>query len=427
MKYFVFLSLYALLFPTFNSYVGTTGVIFVNGGIIVLISFYALMHIKQKVKFPSIIAKKTYVMYSLIFVIFGVHLCYSFVNGMILGNVEIIWRDIFELYRPVFMFLVFSFSFYTFIGQQQNFNTLCKVLIIIFICIIVMGGLQYVLRANSEILALYTKIHNLNSGRISVPFINPYDYAFVMSFFVFWFFITSVSISIKYLPVFFIALVFFFATQSRSVAAGLIIGLFFIIPFLLFIIGFSKNKKIISKAFIKTIILICSFIIIFIFSIATLLEFFPYMGYSIMKVIESGNIGNGASYRLEQFFFALDKAQNPLLFLFGNGPSKNEMEYVESMYTYQFYRYGLLGVILYFIYPLLLSCALLWKLIKKYKANTVEYCFYFALLVWFLCMPVMFIGNNLTEQVRTSYLYYMFLGVIASQYANIYVCQVNKK
>ncbi len=69
-----------------------------------------------------------------------------------------------------------------------------------------------------------------------------------------------------------------------------------------------------------------------------------------MRLVESGEVGNSAGARVEQFLFALDKAQNPLIMFFGNGPSKLEMEYVELMYTYQFYRYGLVGVLLYFVY-----------------------------------------------------------------------------
>jgi len=134
--------------------------------------------------------------------------------------------------------------------------------------------------------------------------------------------------------------------------------------------------------------------------------------------------GSSMSIRQEQFQTALNLAKdNPLVFLFGNGPAKSSMEYVESMYTYFFFRYGVIGFILYFLFPLCLGITLLFNILKTIGKNNKNYPFFLALLLWFLCIPICSIGNNLTEQVRVSFLYYGTLGIITKAYVDLRILE----
>ena len=71
-------------------------------------------------------------------------------------------------------------------------------------------------------------------------------------------------------------------------------------------------------------------------------------------LVDHESIGSLQS-RHEQIKFALNLANNkPLAFFIGNGPAKEILQYPENNILYYFFRYGVLGVVLYFYYPICL-------------------------------------------------------------------------
>src|SRR5690606_40364182 len=69
------------------------------------------------------------------------------------------------------------------------------------------------------------------------------------------------------------------------------------------------------------------------------LPIFPYMVEALEKILAGREI-NSLNIREQQMTFTVQQAQQPMIFLFGNGPSKDVMELVESIYTYYLFRYG---------------------------------------------------------------------------------------
>jgi hypothetical protein len=410
---FFFLLIFAIFFPLFQSKLGSMGAIIINGSLITFISLYLFFKYKL-IFYMTPLAKKYYLYYSVIWIFFLFHIALSIVIGMLFGDVTVIERDLFEFHRPILNLLIFTIVFLIFLNNS-NLNDLNNMIIVVFIGIVIIGLIQF-FRIDDSFSELYTSYYNIKGFRVAAPFTNPYDFAFVMTFFIYYFFIATLYKSWKYLLFFFIAVTMFVLPQSRAVAVGFLVGFFVITPIVLTIIGINVKKGILKKPYFYYLIIFSLVIISFLASIPYLLDNFEYLTGQFVRLLESGEVGNSAGARIEQFMFALEKAKNPLILLFGNGPSKLEMEYVESMYTYQFYRYGLVGVILYFVYPIILTVFLSWKLLKMVDKKSYAYVLFLTMILWLLTHPFMFIGNNFTEQVRTSFLYYSLLGIVAAQY-----------
>jgi hypothetical protein len=186
----------------------------------------------------------------------------------------------------------------------------------------------------------------------------------------------------------------------------------------MFSLNFKKVlKSKLNRKFVKFLLLFTFLMFLFVFSISYLIESFPYLTGQFVKFLNGEGAGGSANARLDQLLFAIDKASNNgFIWVFGNGPAKNEMEYVESIYTYQFYRYGIVGVVLYFIVPLLVCSWLSWRCMMLVGFKSQDFPIYFALLLWFLTIPLMSIGNNFTEQIRLSFFFYTFVGFINARY-----------
>lgn len=421
-EFYIFLLFFAFFFPLFRNYIGTAGAIAINGFLIIFIGLYFLYFLKEKLKFQDQNLLSIYKYFAFIFVFMLLHIPLASSIGVTFGSIQPVVRDFFELHRPILYILVFSVAFFTFVDLNRIGRM--HILLLGIFTLLVLFGLNHFFHFNEFLTSIYTKEANASRFRVAIPFVNPYDYAFMISFFVFYFFVNALYRSKWYILLTVLALIMFILPQSRSVAAGMLIGIFVVLPFILIYLNLNK-QLVFNKPFIWFGIFFITISISFLAMIPYLLENFPYLTTQFVKFSESGDIGNSANTRLEQFYFALDKAQNPLIFLFGNGPAKDELEYVESIYNYQFYRYGIVGIILYLIYPLLLSSYFLVKILKKLHYGSELYPLYLTLLLWFVTIPLMSIGNNFTEQIRISFFYYSMLGLVARSYYLIVI--ENKK
>jgi len=414
-RLFFVVLLFAFFFPVFQKQLGTAGAMLVNGGIIALISLFFLAKGRLVLYFSDDKEKKVYLSIALIFVFFALHIPLSMAVGAVWGGVNISGRDFFELHRPILYFLVFTLAFFTF-KNRCSLAGFERLLIFVF-WILVALGVNHYYGFFDDISQLYTKQINIRTRRVSAPFVNPYDYAFAMSFFIFYFFLKTIFLSPRYLVLSGVAIVMFVLPQSRSVVVGFLIGFFLVLPLSLLFFNFDVMKLRVKKGVLYFFLLFFAVLFSLVAMLPFLIENFAYLTGQFVRVLEGEGVGNSANIRLNQFLFALDKAlTNPLILLLGNGPAKDEMEYVESIYNYQFYRYGLVGLALYFIYPISISCCYCLRLLKATPVTSEFYSLYFAIFVWLLTIPLMSIGNNFTEQIRLSFFYYAILAIVASAY-----------
>jgi hypothetical protein len=415
--FFAFLFFYAISIPFFHSQIGSAGVLVVNGTIIIFISLYLFINNGFSIPFSDQGHKDLALLYMIPLSLFVVLIPLSMFVGFSFGGVTVIERDFFEFYRPVLYLLVFIFS-YLYFTKEGSSIYFEKMLIFIFL-VVVLFGLNHFFRFFDGVSELYTKAHNIKTMRVAVPFVNPYDYAFFMTFFVYYFFVKFLFGKFYYLFFFLLSVVMLVLPQSRSVAAGFLVGFFVLMPLFLTYTGFSLKRLRINYRLLFYYVFFLLVTVFFILSIPYLIENFGYLTGQFIRLLESGEVGGSAGARVDQFLFALEKAvSNPLIMFFGNGPAKDEMEYVESIYNYLFYRYGLVGVFLYF-YFLIISIYFCFRLVKLLGHQSKHYALFLAILLWFITIPLLSIGNNFTEQARTSFFYYMLLGLVAASYYRI--------
>ncbi|NWO07110.1 MAG: hypothetical protein HLX50_15875 [Alteromonadaceae bacterium] len=406
---------FSLFFPTFSNTLGYSGAMLIIVGSAAIVTPWLLLKGSKSIFKNASKNESRFILIVLtFFLFFSFHIVLSMVVGVIFGDVNLIFRDFYEIHRPVYYALVFLFSFLVF-RDLRDFEYFTTGITITFLVVTGFGLFQF-FDLNRGFSVLYTKYANIRMGRVAIPFGNPYYYSFFVSFFVLFFFSKIIFSGFRYVPLFVLSIIMFVLPQSRSVAVGLLLGFFVIIPGLLVILSAPSGSKLYKRYFYGFVffVLVCfSFLAL----IPILLENFPYLTGQFVRTLSGEGIGSSASARLDQFLFAVNKAgSNIPLWLIGNGPSKNEMEYVESIYVYQFYRYGLFGLVLYLAIPILLFSILSWRTMRIMGRYNSEYAFHFALVAWFLTIPLMSVGNNFTEQVRLSFVYYSFLGLVAGRY-----------
>lgn len=408
------LFLYAMIMPSFHVFFGSSGAAIVNGGVLLGITVYFLTNGLVKDHVGRLSINSYFGMYALLLLSFLALIPISMLSGLIFGNISINNRDFFEFLKPIFNFLVFVFAFYTF-NNTQTLEKFEKLLLFIFVVVILIGLNQY-LRIFDLISELYTKAHNISTKRVSAPFVNPYDYAFFMSFYVLYFLFKVLFDSPRYLVLLFVAIVFVLLPQSRAVVGGIMLTFIVVLPSLLCVLGVNLLKLTVDKSILYLGAILLFFLLLIGFFLPYLIEGFPYLTGQFVRFFESGEIGKSGQIRLDQFYFALGKASDSIaLLLFGNGPAKDEMEYVESIYNYYFYRYGIVGITIYFL-SLALSIFLCFKILKNITLHSHFTPLFLAIFVWLVSIPILSVGNNFTEQIRTSFFFYSVLGLITASY-----------
>jgi hypothetical protein len=393
------LVLYALAIPTFENTFGSIGAIIVNGvlGIILfIISIY-----KQN-EFISIVNTNFPLkIVILALLMLEVLIAFSMFYGAIFAGVNLIVRDFFELHKPILFLLTVVFSFYIF---NQNHFSVAKLLLRAFIVISILAVMQ--LLEFDQISGLYTGWNVIGVRRLTIPFGNPYDLAFVLVFFIFYFLMYAIyNNSIRYLFLAAFALYLLICTGSRSVSLSFIIVFLLVYP--IFVLRLNLKRKVKSMV----LFLFVSSIGLFLINLESFIKEYPFISGQYVQFVESGDIGQSASERLDQFYFALDKSSESFLTpLIGNGPSKMEMEHVESAYTYIYYRYGIIGFILYIFVYIYILISLFKLIFRRYSQFPKDQPIFTALFLWFLTMPISAIGGMFIEQPKVSFFYYLMIG-----------------
>ena len=299
--------------------------------------------------------------------------------------------------------------------QNRNFLLMQNYLNIIFALIVFISLFQ--IFGSREVTLLYTASNIFESKRLTIPFGNPYDYAFIMIFFCFFYFFKYASGQIKYLIPLLISLFLLLETGSRSVFLSLIITTIFFIPIILIFSKFSIR----SKYYLLTQFFIIALLIYFFFDIGKFYQNYNFLLEQFVQLYTSQQIGDSAEARLEQFIYTYKRAlTDPMILLLGNGPAKSVidysesgsllyMEHVESAITYVLYRYGLFGIA---CFALIYLSTLLVAIQNSYIVthNRDIYCLNLAFICWLISIPFSSLGEMYIEQPKVSYLFYMLIG-----------------
>lgn len=407
----LFLFLIALFLPTLQSSLGNSGAIFVNSAIF----FVAVAYLLSRLGFPpsafSLSGEQKIIIigFGLLFATIPI----SMMTGLLFSGINLSIRDFFELHRPMFYCAIFLAGVFS--ARQHPFDpTFLRVIYFSFWVAITIGFLQ-IFWGNSSFFGLYTKAANIAKGRMAAPFINPYDFAFFLSFYCCLFVSFFGLVRERRLTGFLMLIIALFGillTQSRSVFVGAIFSVVFLVPILAFLMS-KKSYFIIKKYILRFTLMSVLSVLLLISSFLYLADSFPYLVYSLLAFVSEGKIGTSANLRVIQLNFAIEKAAgNPLTFFFGNGPAKDEMPIVESMYTYLFYRYGFLGLTSYLSIFIALPMVVAARGFAASCSSITEKALFLAFAAWCVSMGIMFLGNNFTEQTRLYFFYFFLVGYI---------------
>lgn len=411
-SFFYFISIYALIIPVFEKYIGSIGNVLINGVIVILLMPYILVN-RNKI-FSEVIKNKNILVLLFFTLVYFVLISYSLIIGSFNFDSNILLRDFYELHKPILYSTLILFTYY-YLLTCKNFNH-NKYIQIIFLLLITFSFLQF--NFSKELSLLYTSNNVYNIGRLTIPFGNPYDYAIVILFFFIFFFFKYFFNSYKYLIPCGLCVYLLFLTGSRAVFLAFLFVIFFILPIVVLIIDAKNIKKIFF--FLKI------FLSFFIFFILLKTEIFieqvenNYILEQFYDFVNDNNIGGSGKVRVEQINLVIQRSlDNPIMMIFGNGPSKGlelgvysqgslfYSEHLESSFTYLYYRYGLLGLFLFFTMFLFVVNFLIrsFKNLKKGDCKTLV----LAILIWILSIPISTVGGMYIEQPRVSFFFYVIL------------------
>jgi hypothetical protein len=216
-----------------------------------------------------------------------------------------------------------------------------------------------------------------------------------------------IEFNIKYFILFISFLFTFLLTQSRSMYITFMAALsvVFFLPLL-----YSKTRIAIRMIFIE---IIFSVIIVSIYD-----KYYDTLkttlGYAIGG-LESLAVGENQSVngRSEQIQWAIE---NNKFILIGAGIGKN-IRMLESFYSLYYYRYGLIGVLLYLTIPFTAAFIAYRIAIKEFKANKRTAVFYLSLFVYYAVSPIGLLSSCNQDTPKTAFLFYGLIGFIFHKYS----------
>lgn len=397
------LAFFSIVMPTFQGSLGSSGTLVIVSSTMLISAFgcYTLRHIISHLLSHSLAFRVV----SLCFCFYLIHIPLAMTLGLVIHEILPTERDFVEIYRPTLFVLLFWFCSAMFLNSVTKRDLLiCMGLVFVFM--VICSFLQAA-KAAPWLIELYSKDMNVRSGRASAPFINPYDFGFVMSLFFYYFYANAVLGKWHHLIPAGLALFSILLTQSRTIAIGVaascLLGSILMLDFK------SILRARMSKSSLRIGLLLGGALVALVATYALLSERFPYLLTGLER-LAAGERVNSLSVREQQFSLALVYADNPISLIFGNGPAKSVMEFVESIYTYQIFRYGVVGLILYFIVPWSFAVgALLFGLNrKKLRYDPML----LGVFLWLISIPIVSLGNNFTEQIRVSFVYLLVVSYL---------------
>lgn len=324
----------------------------------------------------------------------------------ILGN-NIVPNDFLEILRPIGILLIFMYYNNSNLPINVVESQTLKMIYWTFLIICTYCILEFVfpnpIRDISYVLWKRRSLPILNNKAIG-PFFQIYNAAYALLLPLFWSFIGMVkNIDFKNLTFFVLNFLTLLLTQSRSMYICAAFGL-------LLSIGISTNLKS-SKSFFKMVTIIAIIIFIgFILFVTYQDDLRQNLGYAFTgfnSMLEGNN--NSVNTRENQISCAIENNKFPLI---GYGIGKSDI-LLESLYALYYYRYGLLGIIL-FISLTFYSGYISFK-VSKIMKDKFKY-FYEALSVFFFVNPIGLSSSCHQDAPKTSLIFYGMMGLVFFRY-----------
>ena len=259
---------------------------------------------------------------------------FFYIYVSIANNLKTSFTDTLEFIKLPYYAAV-SFFFYFSLSKRPKIT---KDLFFIFFFVVAVLGIASLF--SDTIALLYTSSKLAIQGRLSAPFINPYTFAFCLSFFVLWFYfeVTTGKISngkrLYYFLLFSLALILLFLTQSRSVVFSIILVLV-LSPIFLLIFFSRKRRHDFKISLLKVSIFGVAASVVFYYAIYFLeLTYTTSLFEQLTGQKEFNN--DSVNVRLQQLLKVTGyQMYLPFSMIGGFGPAKNEFRLLKAvMHTF---------------------------------------------------------------------------------------------
>ena len=314
-------------------------------------------------------------------------------------------RDLFELFRPLlfFLFIWFGYELARILPKPEE-KVVNLILAMMIIMIIVALTLYFSPRGIREaIWGFYIKANLVASNRVAGTFVNPYDFVLLASLVLTYSYIKFIEHGyVKHALIGLLVCVSIILSQSK-IGFILILAALFFSNILLFDSlmrrrneGFYKWLRFFTLPFLFIILIAIAFIYY--------ADELAYLVNGLSKLLEGGD--KSTQIRADQIQLGLEIwTQSLRNLIFGAGAMKNAGLNFENLYILYLVRHGLVGLlILTFIIavPLTISFRLWLQDRSVYRL---------VILIFFILSAVAGISNNNIDQMRISFVYYVFLGL----------------
>lgn len=398
----------AFFLPTLRGAFGTAGAIIVNGGILLLCFCVAVVN---RFRIP-LLDRSERILFGLV----ALSLVYYLVaisGATALLSDRVILRDAFELHKPLLHFSAFATAF-VILRRESDLRHLERILALCFGGILVLTTIQYV--GLAPIGWLYTKDRNVLANRLTVPFGNPYDFAFAVSFFCYlYLFRYLTERRVVHLTALALAMIAIVLSQSRTNAIVVSGSLAISVPLVLAVDSYRSLLRL--RVPLVTLRFAALFLLVMAAGYAAYLAYYEELRYLIggLERLAIQRSQSSLDERVRQFGVVVGLWEHSsLVALFGNGISKSSMDLLESAYVFYLFRYGIIGILLIFLLPLLVGIGTAAAALGRKPAQGKVVVM--AALVWFLSLFVASVGNSFTEMPRLSFLYYFMIGFVLRYY-----------
>jgi len=336
---------------------------------------------------------------------------FSLLNALFKYSISI--KDFAEIFRPFLIGTFFMMGF-LYVGHKIDIDNklrkFFKFVVLLGVIHVVVAIFQFFFYEKSKVLYLiYSSINLYEQKRSSgIGYIHS-EYSLITSF------VSMAAYSLYILTNKIIYLILGFILLSFSVLSfskgGLLVSSIFHLLALLFLL---KKGSFIHKI-LYLIFFILALLLVFYFILTV-----DYLYHGFKALLElSYTYNKSILHRLEDIIIVKNmfmNTNNPLVFLIGFSPLRNypEISYIEISILNIFFRFGILGILLYYMIFIFIPIYLFLKL-KKIRYN----CMYDKLkYIYGLCVIFsisVFLGDfvvTASETIKFTQLYSFYIGIL---------------
>lgn len=357
----------------------------------------------------------------LVLLIMSFYSAHVFIGSLsVVGARQLTIPDLYEVHRPIMISMALITAAAYASRSPRDWSKINRIFLILSLVIVFLGLVQYFRLLPDSALLQYTKFRMIRRQQISVPWRNPYDYAYVMIFFAS--LQLSRSILLRHRSSVALACVAYLLaggvivfSQARSGILAFAFASFVVLA----MSWLQRRNGVVHRWRVVQLVMVAVIAIAAVSQIAGALvaDSLYYVAEAASHISEAESPITGlltafGTERIAQLHFAWDSiARSVFTVVFGHGPHKALGIHLESIYASIGYRYGLLGITLYIVFPVMLALRAGWIALSRVRSIE-KLAFCIAATAWVISILVAGLANNFLEQARVFVFFYFVLGML---------------